>query len=58
MGRRSLAVVAALAASAVAQTTLTSCGGIIKWSSLTITPANPQAGDTAVVNGTGVVRVG
>ena len=37
--------------------TITSCGGSIKWTSLTINPIAPVAGDTVIVNATGVVSI-
>ena len=45
---------ASLSVAAAQPATLQPCGGSITWSSLVITPTNPQAGDTVTLNATGV----
>ena len=56
---RALTVAAVLAAAglcaAQAPTINSTCLGQIRWSNFTITPAIPQAGDTLVLNATGVM---
>ncbi len=51
-----LSVLALLAAvpAALAQTYITSCGGTFNLTKFMVTPANPQAGDTVVLNSTGI----